>query len=84
MLIVTRSAAIPVLNRVVVAPVTRSVRRIPSHLPLGPDEGLKDECAASFDNVQLIPKALLTHRVGEIGPGRRDEFCTAVRGLADC
>lgn len=41
-LIVTRSDAVPVLSWIVVAPVTRSVREIPTHLPLGPDEGLLD------------------------------------------
>lgn len=34
MLVVTRDAALPVLNRVLVAPVTRTVRRIPTEVAL--------------------------------------------------
>ena len=53
-LVVTRSEAIPVLTWLVVAPVTRTVRGIPTEIALGPEEGLPEPCAASFDNVQPI------------------------------
>lgn len=82
-LVVTRSDAIPVLTRVVVAPVTRTVRAIPTEVPLGPEQGLPDECAASFDNLQPINRRLLTERVGVLDPGRR-ELCRALTALADC
>ena len=36
-LVVTRSEAVPVLSWLVVAPVTRSARAIPTHLALGSD-----------------------------------------------
>lgn len=32
-------------------PVTRAVRSIPTELPLGADDGMPMECAASFDNL---------------------------------
>jgi mRNA interferase MazF len=83
-LIVTRSEAIPVLTWVVVAPVTRSVRSIPTHLPLGDDEGLSVPCAAAFDNLQPIRRSFLTTRAGGLGPTRRVELCRALRSLADC
>ncbi|QYG93622.1 type II toxin-antitoxin system PemK/MazF family toxin [Iamia sp. SCSIO 61187] len=83
-LVVTRDEAIPVLRWVTVAPVTRTVRDIPTEVPLGPDEGLPDHCAAAFDNVQPIRRALLTEHVGALGPQRRDEICRALRALSDC
>jgi len=55
-LIVSRSAAIPVLSAIVVAPITRTVRGIASEVPLGPNEGLPEECVASCDNLLTIPK----------------------------
>ena len=82
--VVTRSGAIPVLRTVVVAPVTRSVRPIPTHLSLGADDGLPHDCAAIFDNLQVVPRALLTERVGRLASGRRREFCDALRALTDC
>jgi len=82
-LIVTRSDAVRVLTGIVVAPVTRTVRAIPTEIPLGQDEGLTVDCAASFDNVQRIRRGALIARVGELGQ-RRDEICTALTALADC
>jgi mRNA interferase MazF len=82
-LVVTRSEAIPALNRVLVAPVTRTIRDIPTEITLGPNEGLPDECVASFDNLQPLPRHLLTDRAGSLrDPQRR--ICNALSALADC
>lgn len=83
-LIVTRSDAVPALSRVVIAPLTRTVRGIPTEIPFGPDDGLPIECAASFDNLQPINRRLLTRRVAAAGAGRRREICAALDALADC
>ncbi len=83
-LVITRDQAIPVLRTVLVAPVTRTVRNIPTEVPVGPDEGLPDRSAASFDNVQPIPKAVLTQRVGDLGARRRTAICGALAALSDC
>jgi mRNA interferase MazF len=82
-LIVTRSEAIPVLTTIVAAPVTRTVRGIPTEIALGPGDGLDVECAASFDNLQPIPRSALSARVGTLGP-RHPEICETLRALADC
>lgn len=83
-LVVTRNEAIPVLARVVVAPVTRTVRDIPTEIALGSDEGLPVDCAASFDNLQPVSRRLLSQRAGRLGPHRRGEICRALDALADC
>jgi mRNA interferase MazF len=83
-LVVTRSEAIPVLNRLVVAPVTRTVRDIPTEVALGPAEGLSVDCAASFDNLQPVNRRLLTERAGALAHERRREICRALDALADC
>ncbi|MHB1533347.1 MAG: type II toxin-antitoxin system PemK/MazF family toxin [Acidimicrobiales bacterium] len=82
-LVVTRSEAVAVLTGIVVAPVTRTVRRIPTEVLLGEGEGLKVECAASFDNLQRIRRSALTDRIGSLGI-RRSEICNSLRALADC
>ncbi len=82
-LVVTRSEAVEVLTSLVVAPVTRTVREIPTELALGEPEGLPVECAASFDNLQRVRRAALTVRAGDLG-SRRGEICHALRALADC
>ena len=82
-LVLTRSHAIPVLKRVVVAPVSRTVRGIPTEIGLGPSEGLAIDCVASFDNLQTILRSMLTERTGTLG-SRREEIWQALRALVDC
>jgi mRNA interferase MazF len=83
-LVVTRSDAVAVLHRVVVAPLTRTIRGIPTEIRFGPQDGLSSECAASFDNFQPINRHLLTERVATLAAGRRHEICAALEALADC
>jgi len=83
-LVVTRSEAVPVLTWILVAPVTRTVRRIPTEVQLGAAHGLSVDCAASFDNLQPLRRTVLTKRVGELGIEDADEICRALRALADC
>lgn len=82
-LVVTRSEATEVLTGIVVAPVTRTVRGIPTEIRLGPQDGLPDECVASFDNLQRVARSSLTERLGDIA-SRRYEICDALSALADC
>lgn len=83
-LVVTRREAVPVLTWIVIAPVTRTIRHIPTEVALGPDHGLAVDCVASFDNLQPIRRSFLTERVGELGGDESDEICRALRALADC
>ena len=82
-LVVTRSEAVPVLTGIIVAPVTRTVRDIPTEIRLGEAEGLLVECAASFDNLQRIRRSALAEQIGDLG-SRRQQICAALRARADC
>jgi mRNA interferase MazF len=73
-----------VLTWIIVAPVTRTIRQIPTEVGLGTSHGLPDECVASFDNLQPIRRSFLTQRVGELHVEELDEICRALRALADC
>ena len=83
-LVLTRDAAIPVLSALVCAPVTRTVRAIPTELALGPEDGMPVACAASFDNLRTIPKAALTTRITRLHPERLDDACRALRIATEC
>ena len=82
-LVVTRNEAVAVLNKVVVAPITRTVRDIPTEVPLDADDGLPHRSAASFDNLRVVAKSHLTERVASISH-RRSEICAALAAMADC
>lgn len=83
-LVVTRDAAIPALRTVLVAPITRTVRDIPTEVRVGPDDGLPAASAASFDNLQPIPRSVLAERVGQLGARARAEICGALAAMSDC
>lgn len=81
--VLTRDVAIPHLTNVTVVLVTRTVRCIPSEVPLGPVEGLREECVAGCDNLHTIPCSWLSRRVGALGPAKLDELGRAVRLALD-
>lgn len=83
-LVVSRNEAIPALNNVVVAPVTSTIRAIPTCVPIGPAEGVDHESVASFDNLAAVPKSVLTTRLGTLGIGGHRQICAALDALADC
>jgi len=61
-LVLTRDSAIGFLNALTVAPITTTIRDIPSEVLLTPEDGLLAECAANMDNIQTVPK----HRLGSM------------------
>ena len=83
-LVMTRSMAIDVLHSVVAAPVTRTVRHLPTELALGPDDGMPTDCAASFDNVRVVPKAFLVERICALTTAQLFAACAALRAAVDC
>lgn len=82
-LVVTRSEAIPVLNWILVAPLTRTIRGIPTEIPLDREHGVDTACVASFDNLQPIRKTFLTSRIGSLSFPRK-AICRTLAALADC
>ena len=63
-LVLTRDAARAAMTKVTVAPITSTVKGLSSEVPLGPANGLDDDCAASLDNVVTIPATSLGRTVG--------------------
>jgi mRNA interferase MazF len=82
--VLTRQAAIQVLNSVLVAPATRTIRSVPTEVTLGRDDGMPDDCALSFDNLTTVPKALLTTRITSVPEARLSELCDALRAATGC
>jgi mRNA interferase MazF len=83
-LVMTREAAIEVLNAVLAAPVTRTVRGIPTELSLGNEDGMPVECAVSFDNLRVVPKSHLTERIAVLSVERMDQACASLHVAVDC
>jgi len=83
-LVVSRDESIPVLNNILVAPVTSTLRDIPTCIPVGPEHGIDHDSVATFDNLAAVPKSVLTTRLGRLGTGGRRQICEALDALANC
>lgn len=83
-LVITRSEAISVLNNVVVAPLTSTLRNIPTCIPIGPEQGVDHDSVATFDSLASVPKALLTQRLGSLGVTGVQRICSALDAVANC
>lgn len=83
-LVLTRDAAVPVLNQLIAVPATRRVRGVPTEVELGPDDGMPDACVLSLDNATLVPKALFRERICTLGPERMRAVCRALALATGC
>lgn len=84
MLILTRSAAIAYLSRVTVAPITSTIRGVPSEVALGPDDGMRQPCAANLHNVVTVGRDRLGRVVARLNARRMKEVCTALAFALGC
>jgi mRNA interferase MazF len=83
-LVLTRQAAIPVLNALLAVPATRTIRQIPTEVVLDTDDGMPEDCALSLDNLTLVPKELFRTRITRLSVDRMSEVCTALTLAAGC
>ena len=77
-LVLTREAARGAMTKVTVAPITTTVKGLSSEVPVGPDNGLDQECVASLDNVLTVPAALLGRTVGYLSAEQETVLARAV------
>ena len=74
-LILTRDSTIGFLGEVTIAPVTTTIRDIPSEVVLGQPDGMPRDCAVNLDHIQTVAKgrigALITslpqEKMNEVG-----------------
>jgi mRNA interferase MazF len=82
--ILTRSRIAARLHAVVVAPVTSVARGLPTEVPLGPTEGIRDGSVANLDNVTLLHRSALGRKCGSVDRTRWPEFCRAMHKMMGC
>jgi mRNA interferase MazF len=74
-LVLTRDDMIERLHTVTVAPLTSTIRAVPSEVVVGPEVGLKRPSAINLHHVVTVPRAGLRTYVGTLAP----EIMTDVR-----
>ena len=82
--ILTRDSAIGYLSTVTVAPITYTVRGVPSEVPLSEEDGMKAPCAVNLHDAITVSQQRLGRRVAKLGPRRMSEVCSALRFSLGC
>jgi mRNA interferase MazF len=75
--ILTRDSALEFLGEVTVAPVTSTIRDIPSEVLLTEADGMQKSCAANLDHIQTVPKAKIGPLIATLGHRKMSELRSA-------
>lgn len=82
--VLTRDSAITYLGTVTVAPVTSTIRGVPSEVLLNEEDGMKAPCAVNLHNPVTVTQERLGRRVGQLSALRMREICAALRFSLGC
>lgn len=83
-LVLTRNSAIPYLATVTVAPITSTIRGVPSEVMLGEEDGMKSPCAVNLHNAITVSQDRLGKRVAQLNSARMGGVCAALRFSLGC
>jgi mRNA interferase MazF len=76
--ILTRESALEYLNEVTIAPITSTIRDVPSEVLLSRSDGLPHDCAANLDHLQTVSKAKIGASIATLSPQRMKELRQAL------
>ena len=82
--VLTRGSAIDYLSTVTVAPITSTIRGVPSEVVLNEEDGMKGPCAVNLHNAVTISQSRLGRRIAQLSSVRMGEICTALRFSVGC
>jgi mRNA interferase MazF len=82
--VLTRDSALAYLGTVTVAPITPTIRGVPSEVLLNQEDGMKAPCAVNLHNPVTITQEKLGKRVAQLSPLRMHEICAALRFSLGC
>ena len=76
--VLTRDSIIPHISEVTVAPVTSTIRDIPSEVLLDKGDGVPRECAVNCDHMQTVAKAKIGSLITSLSTDRMREIRAAI------
>jgi mRNA interferase MazF len=83
-----QSSDIAYFSTVTVAPVTSTIRGVPSEVVLNvvvnEEDGMKSPCAVNLHNAVTVSQQRLGKRLARLSPARMNEVCAALRFSLGC
>jgi mRNA interferase MazF len=78
-LILTRDSVLEYLGEVTVAPITSTVRDIPSEVFLSKQDGMTKDCAINFDHIQTVSKEKIGSLITKLSTEKLDQVPEAIQ-----
>jgi mRNA interferase MazF len=82
-LILTRDSVLEYLGEITVAPITRTIRNIPSEVFLSKVEGMPRDCAVNCDHLQTVSKGRIGSLITSLTPAKMADVGRAIRFALD-
>jgi len=82
-LIVTRNSVLEYLGEVTVAPITTTIRNIPSEMFLSTTDGMPRDCAVNCDHLQTVSKGKIGALITSLPRTKMAEVGRAIRFALD-
>jgi len=76
--ILTRDSIIEYLGEVTIAPITSTIRDIPSEVILSKSDGMSIDCAVNCDHIQTVSKNKIGSLISRLSSNKLEELKKAV------
>ncbi len=76
--ILTRNSALEFLGEVTVAPITSTIRDIPSEVLLTKEDGMPRDCAVNLDHIQTVSKGKIGALITTLSSAKMTEVRSAL------
>ncbi len=77
-LILTRDSILEYLGEVTIAPITSTVRDIPSEVFLSRHDGMEKDCAINLDHIQTVSKGKIGLLIATLPEEKLEQVCRAI------
>ncbi|WP_420239052.1 type II toxin-antitoxin system PemK/MazF family toxin [Telmatobacter bradus] len=83
-LVLTRASALEYLTSATVAPITSTIRGVPSEVILDETDGMKASCAVNLHNLVTVSQERLGKRIALLSKERMQQVCSALQFSIGC
>jgi mRNA interferase MazF len=82
-LILTRDSVLEYLGEVTIAPITSTIRNIPTEVYLSKADGMPRDCAVNCDHLQTVSKGKIGSLITSLPPAKMVDVGRAIRFALD-
>ncbi len=82
-LVLTRDSVLEYLGEVTVAPITSTVRDIPTEVHLSRTDGVPQDCAVNCDHLQTVSQGRIGSLIASLGPAKMADVGRSVHFALD-